>query len=191
MIKIYSLNDPITKEVRYIGKTNQQYLSSRLHSHMKDCKKSNSKKIIWIKSILINGLRPEINLLDEVEEENWEYWEKYYISYYKELGYDLVNTTSGGQRGYSIKGRKLSEEHKKKISIISRRPRVNKENFGIKKKIPIIQLTKDNVFIKEHLSALDANRETEIWKESIRNCCNNRSKSAGGFIWKYKYEKFK
>lgn len=50
----------------------------------------------------------------------------------------------------------------------------------------IQQFSKENKLIKEFNSAADAAKELNISKGSILNCVNNFSKSAKGFIWKYK-----
>jgi group I intron endonuclease len=67
---------------------------------------------------------------------------------------------------------KYSEESKQKM----------RENSGI----PILQFTKDNQFIKEYHSAKQAERETGIKNDNICCCLKGKSKSAGGFIWRYK-----
>lgn len=51
---------------------------------------------------------------------------------------------------------------------------------------PVIQLTKEGEPIETFNSAMDASRHTGINQGSISNCCNNKTKTAGGYIWKYK-----
>lgn len=51
--------------------------------------------------------------------------------------------------------------------------------------IPIIQLTKDGVFIKKWPAAMDVERELGIHQSNITSCCKGKRKSAGGFRWKY------
>jgi group I intron endonuclease len=69
---------------------------------------------------------------------------------------------------------KYSEESKQKM----------RENSGI----PILQFTKDNQFVKEYHSAKQAERETGVKNDNICCCLKGKSKSAGGFIWRYKKE---
>lgn len=54
--------------------------------------------------------------------------------------------------------------------------------------IPVIQYTKDGLFVKEWVSASEVQRELGISQSAISACCNGRYgfKTAGGFIWKYK-----
>lgn len=47
------------------------------------------------------------------------------------------------------------------------------------------QLTLDGSIIKEWSSAAEASRELGIQFSNISRCCHGRSKSAGGFIWKF------
>lgn len=54
------------------------------------------------------------------------------------------------------------------------------------KKIPILQYTKQGVFIREWDSATDVEKELNISQGDISKCCNNNRKSAGKFIWRYK-----
>lgn len=52
--------------------------------------------------------------------------------------------------------------------------------------IKITQYDKDNNFISEWGSITEASIKNNISSTSINNCLRKRSKSAGGFIWKYK-----
>ena len=49
----------------------------------------------------------------------------------------------------------------------------------------VAQYDKNNTFIKIYTSAKEASDITGIGVGSIRHCCNGRSKSAGGYIFKY------
>jgi len=71
-----------------------------------------------------------------------------------------------------LTGRILSDESKKKI--------------GCKNSISILQFNKDDIFIAEFSSAVEAHKALNISRTGINNCCKGLSKSSGGFIWKYK-----
>lgn len=60
---------------------------------------------------------------------------------------------------------------------------------GKKSSIPVLQFTKDGIFIKEWLSMNEVKRQLGISKGNICWCCKGKVKSAGGFIWKYKNKK--
>lgn len=99
-VKIYTLSDPTTKEIRYVGKT-ELSLTKRLYYHIYDLNKSKDKhKINWFNKILKNGLKPIITLVDEVPHDEWKFWEKYWISQFKTWGFKLINYLEGGN-GFS------------------------------------------------------------------------------------------
>ena len=56
----------------------------------------------------------DIIIIDIVDQTEWQYWEKFYISYYKFIGCKLTNGTNGGDQPPSTKGRKHTEESKLK-----------------------------------------------------------------------------
>lgn len=127
---------------------------------------------------------------DQIASTTLDKWEKYYIDKYDTFnnGYNL--TIGGlGVRGYKWteeskrklselrKGKPLSEEHKKNISI---------SNTGKVNSKPIEQFTKDNEFINEYISTTAASKITGISRTSIKNNVCGYSKSAGGYIWKFK-----
>lgn len=59
--------------------------------------------------------------------------------------------------------------------------RINKGNGK-----PVLQYTLDMEFVAEYPSAAEAERQTGIFNTAILQCCKNRYKQAGGYIWKYK-----
>jgi hypothetical protein len=97
IFKIYSLNDPITNQVRYIGFTTAK-LNMRLSQHIWNSKNKDTYKTNWINGLLEKNLKPIINLIEIVEETNWEEREIYWIDYYVDC--NLVNTDKGGRGAY-------------------------------------------------------------------------------------------
>lgn len=51
---------------------------------------------------------------------------------------------------------------------------------------PILQYTKDLVFIKEFPSSNEIQRELGYLQSNILKCCKGKYKQAYGYIWKYK-----
>ena len=84
----------------------------------------------------------------------------------------------------ALKGVPLSEEHKKAISEACKGHSVS-EDHRAKLSKKILQFTKSGEFIHEWPSVREAERELGIARSSICRCCNEKLKSAGGFIWKY------
>lgn len=153
---IYTISDPITNSVRYIGKTID--IKNRLRDHIKRSKNNKTHKDKWISSLIKQGHKPVILILDIVNKEDWIFWEKFYISLFKGWGFNLVNHTEGGDGGSFIKhteetklkiskshlGKKrqpFTEEHKKNISK-SKMGKVLSEEEKIKKKEKQVPLRK-------------------------------------------------
>lgn len=95
---IYTLSDPITNDIKYIGKATD--LDIRLDKHIKLGKenigKNSNKRVSWIKSLLKKGLEPKMEILDEVPEQEWKFWETYWIWQFLTWGFKLKNGTYGG-----------------------------------------------------------------------------------------------
>jgi hypothetical protein len=90
---IYSLVDPETKQVRYIGKTNNP--SRRIYDHLHAQGKTHRHR--WIASLMSKKLPPEIQIIEEVAISSWQEREQYWIAFYRGQGADLVNGTDGGE----------------------------------------------------------------------------------------------
>lgn len=101
---IYILIDPITNEIRYVGKANN--VKERFKNHKNRCRDTNTYKRHWINKLRLKGLYPELEVIDIVPISEWHYWEKFWISYFKSIGCRLTNTTSGGDG--SVCGNKTS-----------------------------------------------------------------------------------
>lgn len=67
------------------------------------------------------------------------------------------------------------------ISAINKYKTLANQNYT-----PVIQFTKDNVFISEYNSVNEAGELNNITPCCISSCLTGHTKSAGGFIWKYK-----
>lgn len=115
-IFIYGLIDPITNELRYVGKSiNPQ---NRLRKHISERNLHDSHKDRWLRKLNSIDLRPELFIIDEINNgDDWQFWEMFYISYYKSIGCNLTNGTMGGDQPPSTKGRKHSPESRLKMSI--------------------------------------------------------------------------
>lgn len=105
-IYIYTLSDPITNEVRYVGKTNN--LKTRFYNHLKAKKKSYLSS--WIINLKNKNLRPIIEVVDECELNDWNFFEKYWISQFKTWGFNLTNLTEGGEGTYGYSHTDISKE---------------------------------------------------------------------------------
>ena len=122
---IYALCEPGTRTVRYIGMTTKG-VAHRLRQHGRTSVKLKNHLGNWLRSLL--GVPPSIISLSEVSVECWAEEEIRYIRAARCLGFDLVNSTDGGdgflnlsepsnhKRRLALQGRKFSKEHREKMS---------------------------------------------------------------------------
>lgn len=93
---IYALQDPITDEIRYVGKSINP--EERLKYHIKHLKReANTWKSRWITKLLNQGLSPQLIILEEVVG-RWQEAEMFWIAYLKSIGCRLTNLTEGGDK---------------------------------------------------------------------------------------------
>lgn len=227
-VYIYTLEDPISRETRYVGKTNN--IKQRFKAHNNSARYKDTHKFNWIKKLKDSDLKPILKIIDEVPENEWKYWEKFWIEQFKQWGFNLVNSTSGGdgltngnqtswKKGNkpwntgkgnikkciicntefkspkSANRKTCSKECSSKVRQQATKKtqfkksvepwNKNKKGHKTKKRIPVLQYTLDNKFIKEFECCEDAAKEVKCGTENIRNACVGRSKTAKGFIWKY------
>lgn len=197
---IYYLSDS-KGNIRYVGKTKNEP-RKRLYKHILECKSEEiSHKINWIKSLLNKGERPIIEVIDEVPEGEWQFWEEYWISQLKSWGFQLTNLTIGGDGGNGYKHTsdskkkmsksklvsKLSEEQKKKISEsvkerYKENPSYNRSGNNIKKEIDKELLY--NLYITENLSLNKISKLLGFSKKKIFVSLKENNISKSKEIWK-------
>lgn len=207
IVYIYALAD---REgiIRYVGKSINP--ENRYRAHIND--KSKSYKSSWLKSI---DYKPEMFILDEVNEEDWEFWEIFWINLIKSFGHKLTNLTNGGhsihfnmynrdiqeKRKRSLKGRSLSEEHRKKLSesrkgimfseehkknlsLSHKGLKYNSIKYSTSKMKKLVQLDMEDNIIKIWNSLKEASNYYNVNQSSISHCCAGRKKSIKGFKWR-------
>ena len=114
IVFIYGLFDPLTNELRYVGKSINPII--RLRKHISERNLHDSYKDRWLRKLYGINLKPELIIIDEVCLSNWQFWESFYIEYFKSIGCRLTNGTLGGDQPPSTKGRKHTEYSKEKMS---------------------------------------------------------------------------
>lgn len=159
-IYIYTLTDPITKDIKYVGKTKN--LNYRFKKHINESKKKRTYKEKWIDSLIIIGLLPIMDILDIVNEADWCFYEMYWISQIKTWGFNLTNGTSGGEGSDGFKGKKHSDETKEKCRIAgskSKNKLLGERNGRCKLTDIQVEEIKNKVYlgIKKELIALEYN----------------------------------
>lgn len=117
---IYSLNDPITDVPRYIGWSGQVNRRYQIHCNTKE----KSHKGYWIRKLKSEGLKPTLEIIDEVNIEECAFWEQHYISLYKSWNFKLVNSSFGGEGtiGYNMPSwvTQKTLDTKRRLGILSK-----------------------------------------------------------------------
>lgn len=163
--KIYKLMNPVTREIRYIGKTIKP-LNYRLYHHVYDSYRIKSHNAHWIQSLIKQELRP---IIEEIETVSWHESadrEIYWIKYFKELGYNLCNLTDGGE---GMMGSKRSKEA------------IDKTKLGIMKKVYCYD-TNFNL-IHEFESVRNAAKHLNVHDSAIQRCLSGERRHCHRFIF--------
>ena len=143
---IYILQDPITQEVRYVGKSNNP--KRRYTSHLCDKPKIKYYSYYWIQSLLKKGLKPIMTIIDETDSD-WQQLEKYWIGQFKAWGFKLTNITEGGEGCYGA---------------------------GKWNNVPVTAFTKEGILIKSFDSQKECAIYFNTSSGNVKQVCNGRSK---------------
>lgn len=100
----------------YIGKTKN--INKRLYVHKSSSKLKRSYKERFINKLLLQSKEIKLSILDTVEEDLVDFFEIYWIEQFRQWGFELCNTTSGGEGGDYWSGKNHSIETKRKLSLI-------------------------------------------------------------------------
>ena len=180
---VYRLENVITKK-NYIGMTSQnpkERWCGAYHGKMKEAIDAFPFDLCWKKYIEFQTPNKEQAL--ELEAELMKWYDSidngYNTSSYSRGTYKRSDKTKRKMAEAQIGeknpmfGKNLSEEHRKKIS----------ESKGVN---GILQFSKEGEFIAEYPSIMEAERQTGCNRGNICQCCKEKRKSTGGFIWRYK-----
>ena len=174
MVYIYMLIDPVTNLVRYIGKADN--IQIRLKEHIRKSKYTKTHKNNWINSLLEKDLKPIVEVIDMVSDNEWGFWEQFWIDQFKNWGFNLTNMANGGRGGnlgpivnkkisIKLKGKVCSDETKDKLRYF-RLGKSYEELYGLE----------NAKIIKNNMSKVRANtgnsmygkRHTEETKNKIK-----------------------
>lgn len=200
---IYSLVNPIDNSIFYIGKSNNP--NRRVISHVSSAfrEHKNKRKSNLIFEILNAGLYPDVKIIEEIDDSEWEEKERYYISYYRNNGINLLNKLPGGEHHPDWTGKVHTEETKRKISEANKgkkrivrhpclhrkpqsAPRWNKGLIGWNGK-KVYQYDLSGKYLNTFNSTKHAEIETGITQSSIVRCCNGAIYRAKDSIFSYEY----
>lgn len=140
---VYGLIDPVTNEMRYIGKTRcgltepRGYI--RIAQKLNEAQRDGRRHVLrWICSLLRKEQVPKIEIIEYCDEQQLNDLEIAWIAFFRQIGCNLANMTDGGDGGRRTK----SDEERQKISLSlkgrkhSRRHRENHAAALRGKKIP-------------------------------------------------------
>ena len=90
---IYTISDPETGYIRYVGKSNNIKDRFRKHLEYRDNGKRKTYLYSWMRSLKED---PIIEIIEECDISDWEFYERYWISQLLTWGFKLTNLTDGG-----------------------------------------------------------------------------------------------
>lgn len=183
-IVIYTISDPISGLVRYVGKTIDFKYRCRKHR----TEKNKTYKAQWVKGLISKGLEPVFDIIDSCTETDWKDKEIFYIKLFKSIGANLLNQMPGGEGGPTMLGKKLTLEQAKKIS----NSKLGKKNIktgeynAINKGTRVDRYDMFNNFIESHISIRQAGKSINRSPRRIWMMVNNDTsvKDVAGFIFK-------
>ena len=158
---IYCLIDPITNQVRYVGKAAD--IQKRFHRHLSE--KRGTHKNNWIQSLASRGLKPIISVVQSLydcTDEDWQNAEIFWINYYKSKGCNLCNLDSGGKSGFL-----KSKETKEKMSAAQRKRAPISEETRLKMRLAKLGKKQSPKAIEAAHSPLRGRKRSDEIKEKI------------------------
>lgn len=95
-VEIYSLSDPDTGEVRYLGKANNS--AKRLKRHILDARRRRTPVYDWMNSLAARGKLPVITVVEVTDQDGWPAAERRHIAEARARGVRLLNLAEGGNQ---------------------------------------------------------------------------------------------
>lgn len=202
IVKIYVLKNPETGTIHYVGRTLNEKSRYRQHIFLARKSKHKNRKNSWIMGILNKGLKPIMETIEEVLQENAIEREMYWISELKKTC-DLKNERdfvennylfseesrkkmSESQKGNTYRrGKKLTEEQRFSTGNGNRgRKQTNEER--IKRCKAVLEFDVDGNYITEWQSASEAAIAHSTYQSNVSSVACGKRNSWFGIVWKYK-----
>ena len=110
-----------------------------------------------------------ITLIEKCNDTNWCDREKYWIKYYKELNFDLMNVSEGGRGVITSEMRSIDSKQR---------------SINAHKKVVYVYY-KDGTFYKKFNSIVEASQDTKASKTNIGNVLHKRAILANGYHFSF------
>lgn len=110
---VYVLRDPISWDVRYVGRTNRPAL--RLKHHLTNASRATTASGRWVQSLKLRGLKPMLEVIDAGMGNGFRAAERVWVAEFRSRGADLLNRSQGGD-GPNF-GRELTQDVRDKLSV--------------------------------------------------------------------------
>lgn len=166
---IYTLSDPRTGLVRYVGKTDTPLIRAKEH-----LKRGLSVKAKWVQSLRAAGVSPLLEILDEVPFGDWMFWEQYWIQTMRGWGFRLVNGDNGGLGHFRLP-----------LSVAAKISKTLKGRPLPERQRSVAQYTLDGDLVGVHPSFVAAARS--VGATTHANICRGikKNRAACGFLWRH------
>jgi hypothetical protein len=189
----YVLKDPLTLEIKYVGRTVNISVRYRQHIHSGRCEGKKDKKGSWIKSLLNKNLKPVMDII--------EVHETYEINFIKNREMELIAEYSKtcdlkNQRDLVDNGYEFSEESRQKMSN-SQKGNTNKKgktlNAEQRHNCGNGRRGKPSGFINKLHSDVTKDKMKKAWEEREPDSEETRIKKSNAVkeIWRKRKEKQK
>lgn len=184
IVYIYELIDPRDLQPNYIGYTDdpKQRIIEHLNVDSGNVNKYTKNKN-WIRSLLEIGLTPLMNILDEVPEENWPFWEGFWEDTFRGWGFELRNTVKCGRGTRGFKRPKPEWERKKHSETLKEgyaSGRIKNPNKGV----PMSEKQRQNLKVNtsfHHITPeqIEKRRQTNLSRKHKRTPEQKERRSLG------------
>lgn len=174
----------------YVGSTGRDF-DYRWGIHLSQLKSGTHGNRYLVSDVEEYGIKNfEFEILQECKPEYCESFEQYWRNMLRtnerEFGYDIAYVAG------STLGVKYTPEGRQNVS--KSKQGENQWSWGLYGELNplsrgVLQFTKSGEFVREWGCIKTIQNELRIDSSGICLCCRGKSKSAGGFVWKYKTEK--
>jgi hypothetical protein len=131
-----------------------------------------------------------LEIIDEVEEKDWIFWEQWWIELFNSWSVPLLNKNKGGggpSFQTNLAKKSIGDKQKGiKKPTVSNKLKGQKLTWDLSTSTSVLQFDKQGKYITEYKSMGEASLKTGIPTSAICNVCKGKSRTAHGYIFVYK-----